>query len=168
MRASLLALLLAAGCLLVACGQGGLREPAECPPFEPPTDEGRSAYAVAVTYGLEQMLAAEDAFRLAWPDRRLRERKEFRRDFVAYVHTMRCFARNIENLDPSPTTPGTGSFPAFQQFLEGELAFVLDTLNLGWEAVESRNRTKYREFIEQTAELRTRLLAAANGARALP
>lgn len=157
-----------AAVLIASCGGGGLREPEGCPPFEPPPAGPRSAYATVVTYGLEQMLAAEDAFRLAWPDRRLREREQFRRDFVAYAHAMRCFARATAAVEPEVPSPAAANFPAFDQFLEGELAFVLETIDLGWEAVESRNRNKYREFIERAEEMHTRLLSAANGARALP
>ncbi len=135
-----------AAVLVASCGGGGLREPEGCPPFEPPPAGPRSAYATAVTYGLEQLLAAEDAFRLAWPDRRLRERERFRRDFVAYAHAMRCFARATAAVEPGESAPVAANFPAFDQFLEGELAFVLETIDLGWEAVESRNRNKYREF----------------------
>jgi len=154
--------------LVAACGGGGLREPAECPPFAPPPAAGRSPYAAAVTYGLEQMLHAEDVFRLAWPDRRLREREQFRRDFVHYAHTMRCFARATAAVDPTLEVPAAANFPVFDQFLEGELALVLATIDLGWEAVETRNRTKYQQFIAQADEMHTRLLSAANGARSLP
>lgn len=147
----------------IACGEAGLREPKGCPPFEPPPAGRQTAYATAVVYGLERMVAVEEEFRLAWPDRRLRERREFREAFVSYAHAMRCLARQLLALQPSGEP-----FASYDRYLEGELAVVLAILDTGWEAVDERNRTEYRAFIGRADELKARLEAAANGARGLP
>jgi len=64
-----LSLVLAAA---AACGEAGLRRPAECPTLAPP--ETGASYPDRLAAGLEQLQRLDDEFRLRWPDRRLRER----------------------------------------------------------------------------------------------
>lgn len=142
-----LSLVLAAA---AACGEAGLRRPAECPTLAPP--ETGASYPDRLAAGLEQLQRLDDEFRLRWPDRRLRERPEFRADFVTYAHGSLCVAEALRAI-----VPEMQRYLAFDRHVEEVLGEYIAELERGWEAVDSRNRDDYSEFIAAIDELRSRI-----------
>ncbi len=134
-----------------ACGEAGLRRPGECPTLAPAADG--SGYPGELAAGLDQLRQLDDEFRLRWPDRRLRERREFREDFVAYAHASLCLAEEVRAITPT----GMERYLAFDRHVDDVLSRFIAVLEQGWEAVDSRNRDDYAEFIREVDELRTRL-----------
>lgn len=133
--------------LLAGCGSGGFPDPGPCASPTPislrpgaTTSEVAFAYRRAVDTALDRIEALSSGFTDRWPERELKNHAEFRTDFVAFAHAVRCEAEGLTALEPPPT------FSEFHGTLEshmGELAAIMED---GLGAVRSRNVSEFRRW----------------------
>lgn len=131
-----------------ACGSApGLPDQGPCPtPVAALTDDSTGdAYRAAVAGGIEVIQEVDQHFRIAWDERRLRERGEFRADFAAYAHETECQLRVMETLD----APGGGALAELDAGLDKVIDEYLVALTAGRDAVETRNASAYGDWIKQ-------------------
>lgn len=130
-----------------ACGSGGgLPDQGACPDPLPDflDDSTRGAYLVAVERGLDALNGVDDAFRAAWPERRIRERAQFREDFAAYAHLTQCTTDVLQALESPEDTVLT-----VEMNLEDITLRLETTLADGVEAVRTRNQTAYERWTQE-------------------
>jgi hypothetical protein len=137
---------------LAACGgAAGLPGQGACPtPGAALTDDSSTdAYRAAVVGGIELIQEIDQHFRVAWDERRLRERGEFRADFAVYAHQTECQLRVIKAL----SAPADGAMAEFGTGLDAIVGDYLVAMTAGRDAVEKRNASAYDDWIKQVDAL---------------
>ncbi|GAB4329539.1 MAG: hypothetical protein Kow0010_13960 [Dehalococcoidia bacterium] len=156
------ALALATGAsLLAACGSGGFPDPGPCPPPTPiairegaSSEEIAFAYRRAVINGLDRIEELADGFTARWPERELRNRSEFRTEFVAFAHAARCEAAGLNALEPPPFAE---QYHAELTAQMQELSRIMDD---GLDAVRARNVSEFRRWDRRERAFRAEAVPA--------
>jgi hypothetical protein len=97
--------------------------------------------ATAVYRVLDDFQVVDQAFRLAWPDRRFRERDSFKQDFIAFAGGTRCLIDEVQGANvPNEAAAAATDLLAF-------LVSIGASLDAATDAVDTRNASAYRDWI---------------------
>lgn len=134
--------------VLAACGTRGgtLPEPEPCEPLNQSADaSGQSsldAYVGAVLEAETRLYAPTNEFLGKWPARQFSRRQEFREDLAATADRAACLAFQLESL----SAPDVG-YQEFDRVLDAAMAGYQEDMQIGRDAAEQRNVSKFRDWL---------------------
>lgn len=131
----------------LACGAAGgsLPPPAPCPTPTPLPSTGRSGvqrYLTAIREAERELRAPTDQFLARWPSRKFSRSRDFREDLAAAADTAACVAEAWRALNPPDDR-----FKAYDEAVDIALAGYVTDMAAGREAAESRNVSKFRDWL---------------------
>ncbi|HXU24954.1 MAG TPA: hypothetical protein VN697_13080 [Tepidiformaceae bacterium] len=103
-----------------------------------------SPYAATLYGGLATISNATNDIRLRWPDDEPSQDTRFRADFAVYANTIICTANALLAVPPPDA-----SYHDFAVAFDKVMNDQADIAELGRTAVQQRNVTKYREWIDR-------------------
>ena len=103
-----------------------------------------SPYAATLYGGLATISNDTNDIRLRWPDDEPAQDSKFRDDFATYANTIVCTAHALVAV-PVPDASYNDFAAAFDKVMNDQA----DIAELGRTAVQQRNVTKYREWIDR-------------------
>jgi len=140
-----------AAMLGIACGGSGAAAPAVCAPLAVASagvagvEGGQGTpYAATLYGGLATISNLTNDLRLRWPGDEPSEDSQFRSAFTTYANTIVCTAHVLVAV-PVPDASYNAFAAAFDKVMNDQAAIA----EAGQMAVQQRNVTKYREWIDR-------------------
>jgi hypothetical protein len=165
---------LAPALLAIGCGSGSMPGPAVChkpaPPATvransdlPPSFTRDQPYLSTVSSNVARLQQLRQRHLSQYPTRTFSRAPEFRTDFAEYADDSICTAKNLRDLEPSPTS---SRIAAYDNTLDAKLDAFVTHMQFGREAVRKRNVSEYREWFDaMDAKLNDVVMAAATRGR---